>query len=152
MSCIADTPVCIRCIVFKTELYLTSMNMHAYAQNLISISSTSDNPKRPLPPLPSMDAKPKPLLPALPSKGESLTLNRKDRTTHTDDNYKHVIMQAPRVVRRESSPESNTLVRNESLEIDPTDDCMSGVQIAESDAVRPAHGIASQHSSGKKCL
>ena len=44
-------------------------------------------------------------------------------------------MQAPRVVRRESSPESNTLVRNESLEIDPTDDSMSGVQIAESDAV-----------------
>jgi hypothetical protein len=56
-------------------------------------------------------------------------------------------MQAPRVVRRESSPESNTLVRNESLEIDPTDDCMSGVQIAESDAVRPAHGIASQQKS-----
>ena len=86
--------------------------------------------------------------------GESLTLNRKDRTAHTDDNYEYVYMQA---VRRESSPESNTLVRNESLEMGPTDDDiiadhMSGVQIAESDVVRPAHGIASQHSSGKKCL
>ena len=111
------------------------MNMHAYT-HLISI--------------PSISAKPKPLLPALPSMGESLTLNRKDRTAHTDDNYEYVYMQAPQVVRRESSPESNTLVRNESLEINPTDDCMSGVKIAESDAVRPAHGIASQHSSGKK--
>ena len=84
--------------------------------------------------------------------GESLTLNRNDRTAHTDDDDEYVYMQA---VRRESSPESNTLVRNESLEMDPTDDdiladCMSGVQIAESDAVRPAHGIASQQKSGKK--
>ena len=82
--------------------------------------------------------------------GESLTLNRKDRTAHIDDNYEYVITQAPQVIRRESPPESNTLVRSESLEIDPADDCMSDVQIAESDAVRPAHGIASQHSSGKK--
>ena len=56
------------------------------------------------------------------------------------------------MARGEARPDSVTLVRNESLEIDPTDDCMSVVQIAESDAARPAHGIASQQSSGKKCL